>query len=178
MNIELLKFPIGHFEFHESEFDKVKLEWIQTIKDFPDEIQLVTEALTNEQLDWKYRPKGWCIKQVVHHCADSHMNSFIRFKLALTEVTPIIRPYEEHLWAEMVDELDYNLVASLLILKGVHHRWVQVLENMTNDDWDKKYIHPASQKTHTLKEALGLYDWHCRHHLAHIKQAIESKGNY
>ena len=139
-------------------------------------IKEVTTKLSVEELNLEYRPEGWSIKQVVHHCADSHMNSFIRFKLALTEETPTIRPYEEHLWAELEDSLSDDLTASIRILEGLHLRWSIVLEVMKESDWDKMYFHPSSQKLFSLKEALGFYAWHCNHHLAHIHQALDIKG--
>lgn len=154
---ENLRFPIGQFQYN-SDCTKEEIQnWIVTIQSFPNRIEEITNKLKKEELAWRYRPEGWSVKQVVHHCADSHMNSFIRFKLALTEDTPTIRPYEEQLWAEMIDEVDDNLTTSIQILKGVHHRWVIVLNHLTSADWDRQFIHPANQKTVTLKEALGLY---------------------
>lgn len=178
MNLENLKFPIGQFHFNPDSTKDAIENWKNIIKNFPEKVKEATAKLLIEELNWKYRPEGWTIKQVVHHCADSHMNSFIRFKLALTEETPIIRPYEEQLWAELEDSLLDDLSASLQILEGVHLRWSIVLESMNNSEWDKMYFHPSSQKLFSLKEALGLYAWHCDHHLAHIYQALNHKVEF
>lgn len=175
---ENLKFPIGQFEYKADCSEAEIQNWIATIKLFPNKIEEITNNLVSQQLAWRYRPDGWSVKQVVHHCADSHMNSFIRFKLALTEKTPTIRPYEEQLWAEMIDEIDDDLTASIQILKGVHHRWTIVLNHLNSTDWDRTFIHPATQKTVTLNEALGLYAWHCEHHFAHIVQALDYQGKF
>jgi DinB superfamily len=178
MIIDNLKFPIGQFEFNSDISDNEFENWKLILKQFPSKLEETTKKLSVENLNWKYRPNGWTIKQVVHHCADSHMNSYIRFKLALTEENPIIRPYEEHLWAELEDGKSDTISYSIKILEGIHYRWTQVFENMKISDWDKLYFHPANQKSYTLKEALGLYAWHCEHHLAHINQALNYKGEF
>lgn len=178
MDIESLKFPIGTFHFNPDVTQDEFENWKVTIESFPQKIKEVVAILSIDKLQWKYRPEGWTIKQVVHHCADSHMNSLIRFKLTLTEETPTIRPYEEQLWAELEDGLSDHLFASLQILEGVHHRWTNIFVNMKVSDWEKMYFHPASQKLFSLKEALGLYAWHCEHHLAHIHQALKYKGTF
>ena len=178
MNTSKLKFPIGNFYYQEDADEKQKQLWIQTIEQFPKKIQEISSSLTTEQLQWQYRPEGWKIKQVIHHCADSHLHSFIRFKLALTEDNPTIRPYEEHLWANLSDSLSDDIHASIAILTGVHFRWCQLLHTMQDVDFSRKYFHPANQKHYTLKEALALYAWHCEHHFAHIENAIINKGKY
>lgn len=178
MNIETLKFPIGQFQYNPDCSQKEIENWKKTIQQFPEKIRQTVSNLSVEELNWYYRPDGWNIKQVVHHCADSHMNSFIRFKLTLTEETPTIRPYEEQLWAELPDGLTDDLSASIKILEGVHHRWSIVIQSLTETDYEKMYFHPSSQKLITLKEAVGLYAWHCEHHLAHISQALHYKGKF
>lgn len=176
MNINQLKFPIGHFQYLEDVKPAQRQLWKQSLASFPQKIKELTTTLSPEELHYHYRPEGWNIIQVVHHCADSHMNSYIRFKLALTENTPTISPYEEHLWAELPDGVSSNLQPSLQILEGVHTRWVQFLDAMEDDHWNKMFFHPGSQKLYSLQEALGLYAWHGEHHLAHIKQALVYKG--
>ncbi|MES2812260.1 MAG: putative metal-dependent hydrolase [Bacteroidota bacterium] len=178
MNLETLKFPIGQFHFNPDCSEDEINNWKNTIHYFPEKIKLVVSNLSVEQLNWNYRPNGWTIKQVVHHCADSHMNSLIRFKLALTEDTPTIRSYEEQLWAELPDGVSNDLSASIKILEGVHHRWSIVIQSFKEIDYEKKFFHPSSQRLVTLKEAIGLYAWHCDHHLAHIHQALEHKGEF
>lgn len=176
MNLNSLKFPIGHFHYSENVSEEQRQLWIQSLAAFPQKIKEVTASLSLPELQYHYRPDGWNILQVVHHCADSHMNSYIRFKLALTEETPTIRPYEEQLWATLADGISENIAPSLQILDGVHQRWVQCLQSLTETDWERMYFHPANQKLVTLNEALGLYAWHGEHHLAHIHQALHYKG--
>jgi hypothetical protein len=178
MNLELLKFPIGSFHFPE-DFCSSHLErWKRTIGEFPDLLKKTVEDLSPDELNWHYRPEGWSVKQVVHHLADSHMNALIRIKLALTEESPVIRPYEEGLWAELYDGLNNDISASLKIIEGVHARWTQVLESLSESDWNRMYFHPQHQRLFTIKEGLGIYQWHCEHHLAHIRQALQYKGEF
>lgn len=178
IDIEKLKFPIGRFVCP-PEISARNLEnWKATLKTFPKQLKNITEKLSVTERNWTYRPDGWNIKQVIHHLADSHMNAFIRIKLTLTEDAPIIRPYEEALWAELPDGLDNDIASSIKIIKGVHQRWSYLLENLTENDWNKMYFHPEHQRLFSVKEAIGIYDWHCRHHLAHIEQAILHKGTF
>lgn len=176
IDIEQLRFPIGEFQkpnlISKNDLDS----WIATIEIFPKKIKTLTENLSIEQLNWVYRPNGWCIKQVVHHCADSHMNSFIRFKLALTEEVPTIKPYEEDKWAELTDGICDNISPSLQIIKGLHERWVLLLKSFGEEQLKRQFLHPANNKTSCLDEVIGIYAWHCEHHLAHIEQAILYKG--
>lgn len=175
--LHLLKFPIGEFVFVEGGKEQVE-EWIAILADFPTAVRQLTHNLTPTQKNWLYRPEGWSIKQVVHHCADSHMNSLIRFKLGLTEKEPIIRPYEEGKWALLIDGQEDDLEASILLLTGLHQKWVNLLNNLSAADLKKGFVHPEHNKRFTLKEAIALYAWHCQHHLAHIQQAIEAAGKY
>jgi DinB superfamily len=172
IDLEKLKYPIGKFAKPESYTADLLKNWKNTIAEFPNMVKKTTENLGESQLNTPYRPQGWTIRQVVHHCADSHMNAFIRFKLALTEEVPTIKPYEEQLWAEQAD-YKLPLEASLKILEGLHYRWNVLLESMNETDFENQYIHPATGKKLDLYFMLGLYDWHCRHHLAHIMQAIQ-----
>ncbi|HKX85247.1 MAG TPA: putative metal-dependent hydrolase [Flavobacterium sp.] len=178
MNIEQLKFPIGQFHFSEDCDDNTIAAWKETIASFPQNLKIVTDGLSSVEMNWQYRPEGWCVKQVVHHLADSHMNALIRIKLALTEESPVIRPYEEGLWAQLSDGLNDNISSSLKIIEGVHERWSQVLESLSEKDWNKMYFHPQHQRLFSIKEGLGIYQWHCNHHLAHIKQALEHQGKF
>lgn len=176
--METLKFPIGRF-ICPAEITPGNLEeWRATIKVFPKQLKAVTEKLSATERNWNYRPDGWKITQVVHHLADSHMNALIRIKLALTEDTPVIRQYEEALWAELPDGHNDVMSSSLKIIEGIHDRWTYLLENLSGNDWNKMYFHPEHQRLFSIKEALGIYDWHCRHHLAHIEQALFHNGNF
>lgn len=177
-DIEKQKFPIGHFICPEEIGTLLLNNWKKTIAEFPEQLKTTLQNLSLTELNWRYRPEGWTVKQVVHHLADSHMNALIRIKLALTEENPVIRPYEEALWAELPDGLDNDLSASLKIIEGVHQRWSNLLESFTEKEWNRLYFHPEHQRLFSVKEALGIYDWHCRHHLAHIEQALKYNGNF
>lgn len=177
-HLHQLKFPIGEFSPPSSIDKEIINQWIASIETFPNSVETLTKSLSIEQKNWKYRPKGWSIKQVVHHCADSHMNSLIRFKLALTEESPAIRPYWEDRWAELPDSLDDNLESSLLLLKGLHQKWVFLLKQLSPHELEREFVHPEHGKRFSLKENIGVYAWHCDHHLAHIRQAIQAEGAY
>lgn len=178
IDLQKLKFPIGEFQKPDTISQNDLDSWITTIENFPRKIKALTENLSIEQLNWIYRPNGWCIKQVVHHCADSHMNSFIRFKLALTEDVPVIKPYEEDKWAELADGVSDAILPSVQIIEGVHARWVLFLKSFEKQQLKRQFTHPANNKTTCLDEVIGVYAWHCDHHLAHIEQAILHKGQF
>lgn len=175
-DLESLSYPIGKLRVpHEVSQNQIT-EWIEIIETFPANVRNLTEPLTAEQLHWKYRPEGWTIYQVVHHCADSHMNAFIRFKLTLTEDVPTIKPYFEDKWAELPDSTAVKISDSISLLEGLHSRWTTLLKSMNEEDFKKKLFHPEQGRELSLTFMVGLYSWHCRHHLAHIKQALEYKG--
>lgn len=171
-NEELLKYPIGKFIKPETISENQLKSWISEIENFPNRIKILTENLSIENLSWEYRKTGWSIKQVVHHCADSHMNSFIRFKLALTEENPTIKPYQEQLWAAMEDGFDDDVSPCISILEGIHKRWILFLKSLNYNKFNRTFYHPESKQNVSLTETTGLYAWHCNHHLAHIKQAL------
>lgn len=141
------------------------------IREFPTRLNESLESVKNEVWLKTYRPGGWNIIQVVHHCADSHMNAYIRLKLALTEDKPVIKPYMENLWAELSDSSQVLPSVSQDILKGVHTRWICLLDSMKDGDWEKSYFHPETKKETKLWQMTALYAWHCEHHLAHIELA-------
>ena len=178
MHLENLKFPIGTFKEPESNTKEELSSWINTIAEFPKSIQALTFSLTTEKLNWRYRPEGWTIKQVVHHCGDSHMNSLIRFKLALTEENPKIKPYEESLWAELNDSLDDDISHSLNLIEGLHHRWVVLLKSLNEKQLQCTFRHPEHGTVFNLAQSIANYAWHCEHHLSHIKQALMFKGDF
>lgn len=177
-NPENLKYPIGKFMISEHQSDVQIHEWIATIEAFPQTVIELTKDLTVLQLSWHYRPGGWTIKQVVHHCADSHMNSIMRFKLALTEDTPIIKPYYEDRWATLADGNDTNINHTIILLKGLHAKWGILLRSLSPSDLKREFIHPEHGRCFSLDETIGLYAWHCKHHLAHMKQALKYKGKF
>lgn len=174
--LEQLRYPVGKFEPPAS-YSSADIEaYIRTISAFPAELKNAVEGLGDEQLDTPYRPEGWTIRQVVHHCADSHMNAFTRFKLALTEASPTIRPYFEARWAELPDSRTLPVENSLVLLGALHARWTVLLQSLSDADRLRKYIHPEYGKEFSLNEAHALYAWHCRHHLAHITELKRRMG--
>jgi hypothetical protein len=177
-NIEKLKYPVGRYSRPEVIGEKQIQEYISMLEIFPTAIEKEVTNLQESSLEWVYRPSGWCIRQVIHHCADSHMNAFLRIKLALTESTPTIKPYKEALWAELPDSLEGTIDFSIQLLHGLHNRMVYLLRNLKEGQLDKQYHHPEQNRDITVRETLALYAWHCRHHLEHVKQAINHKGNF
>ena len=171
MNTETLKYPIGK-PMIPALIESTHIQrWIQDIKQFPLQVNKEDTPLTDNELSYKYRPDGWTIKQVVGHCIDSHMNSIIRFKSALTENHPVIKPYEEADWAELSDTLNFSIQSSTTLLAGIHQRWVFLLEQLDEAQLKRAYIHPDGNELVTLKEGLAIYAWHCNHHLQHIINA-------
>ena len=171
-----LRFPIGPFVKPASLNAEVIHSFIRDIQTFPERLRIETENLSDEQFDTPYRPQGWTIRQVVHHCADSHMNSLTRFKLALTEDSPVIRPYFEDRWAELEDSKFLAVEPSLQLLSGLHVRWVVLLKSLSANDMEKVFIHPEHGKEFRIDETIGMYAWHCNHHLAHITELKKRKG--
>ncbi len=172
--IEDLRYPIGEFDQGLEITSELRLEMIQTIKDLPSNIKAAVEGLSDEQLDTRYRPEGWTVRQTVHHVADSHINSLCRFKLAMTEENPLIRQYYEELWAELADS-KLPIDVSLNIIEGIHLRWFTLLESLTDEDFQRKLRHPDSGEW-TVEKFLALYAWHSRHHTAHITKLRERMG--
>jgi hypothetical protein len=172
-----LKFPIGEYNKPDQITSQLIEGWIKSIESLPEAIIAETKNLSEEELNYKYRPDGWTIKQVVHHCADSHMNSIIRFKLALTEDSPMIRPYFEDRFANL-DDYAEPIDTSISILKGVHKKLGVLLKNFSQEDLKREFVHPEHGKRFSLEETIGVYAWHSNHHLAHIKQAKVYKGEF
>lgn len=172
MTDEHLRYPIGRFEVPVTYTAEEIRKWINDIKTLPGKMRHAVMKLTETQLDTPYRPGGWTIRQVVHHTADSHMNSIIRFKWALTEDRPTIKAYNEKDWALLPDSR-LPVEPSLKMLEGIHQRLTALFESFTEDEWNRAFIHPESGATITLKRNLALYSWHSRHHLAHITEAVK-----
>ncbi len=168
------RFPIGPFSMEAPTSDK-RRAWIKEIEETPDQARKAIKGLTPEQLDSPYREGGWTVRQVIHHLADSHINSFVRFKLALTEDEPTIRGYNEKRWAETIEATDAPLDVSLDLLESLHKRWVFLLESLTAKDLQRKFNHP-DRGLMTLDANLQIYAWHGRHHVAHIEALREREG--
>ncbi len=175
--IQGLKYPIGTFDSKRN-LDKREIKrFIDIISSLPSEVKTLTADLTRQEMEYCYRPNGWNIAQVVHHLSDSHMNAIIRFKLALTEDNPTIKPYKEDRWAKLEDSNSLDLSLSLSILESMHEKWRVLLMSLDREDFSKTYFHPESNKKVTLAQTAGMYAWHSQHHLAHINQALSYKFN-
>lgn len=170
-DLEALKYPIGKFNCPKEITDNHIKQWITIIKSFSEQIQQEVKELSVTELKYKYRPNGWTIKQVLSHCIDSHMNSIVRFKLALTEENPTIRPYNEAAWAELPDTLAYSVSESIVLLQSIHNRWVFLLNELSVEQFNRTFVHPDGNEVVSLKMNLGIYAWHCQHHLQHIINA-------
>ncbi len=168
--LEKLRYPIGKFSQPEHINQETIDSWIKTIAKFPEYLRNEIQKLQDKDFELTYREDGWTIRQLIHHCADSHMNSFIRFKLALTEDTPTIKPYKEDLWANLPDS-NMTIESSMKILDGLHQRWATLLSNLSQQDLKKQFRNPESNKTISIETAIGIYAWHCNHHLTHIINA-------
>ncbi|HAD14345.1 MAG TPA: putative metal-dependent hydrolase, partial [Saprospirales bacterium] len=170
------RFPIGRFEYNKNYTLDDTRKQIKDIARLPKELKKLVKKLKDGALDKPYRQGGWTARQVIHHLADSHMNAYIRFKLAATETAPIIKPYEEKLWAETEDAKHGSAKTSIKLLAALHDRWVDFMISLSEDDLDKGYFHPATKRTVALREAIALYAWHANHHLAHVK--LVADGNF
>jgi uncharacterized damage-inducible protein DinB len=175
MIVEELKFPIGKATIPEKINEELIQEWIAVLKAFPEKLENLVKNLSEEQLDTRYRKNGWTIRQVVHHCYDSHHNSYTRFKWALTEDCPLIKVYFEERWAELHDSRKAPINLSLDGLKALHAKWVYLLKGLSENDLENYFIHPSGNEKVTLKENIGIYAWHCKHHFAHINQLMIRK---
>ncbi|ANS75854.1 metal-dependent hydrolase [Paenibacillus yonginensis] len=170
------RYPIGKFEWEGEISAEQRERWMEEIEELPAKLRAAVRDLTPEQLKLPYREGGWTLLQVVHHVADSHMNSLTRFKLALTEDTPTIRPYYEDRWAELADSLSEEIDVSLTLLEALHRRWVLLLRSMKEEDFARSFLHPESGTFSRLDYALGNYVWHGNHHLAHITELRDRLG--
>ena len=175
---EDLRYPIGKageqtFTGKEIYSAGLKDTAIKEIELLPQLIETAVLNLDEAQLDTPYRPDGWTVKQLIHHVADSHMNAYIRFKLGLTEDNPTIKPYDEKAWANLIDTKNIPINVSLTLLYTLHIRWVEILKNIEEDEWQKTVFHPEHQRTITLWNLLAMYAWHGRHHVAHITKLRE-----
>ena len=175
-----LRYPIGKADeqhFSKSDFDlSIKQSYLQDIEICPSVLENTILNLDEKQLDTPYRDGGWTVKQVIHHVADSHMNAFIRFKLGLTEDNPTIKPYEEAAWAVLSDSKNIPVNVSLTLIHALHNRWLELLKNMTKEDFKRTVFHPQYKRSMTLWQLLATYAWHGKHHAAHITKLKERMG--
>ncbi len=171
-----LRYPIGKFERPESVSDDQRRQFIDQIAKAPMHLAAAVAGLTAAQLDTPYRPGGWMVGQLVHHIADSHINAYVRFRLALTEDEPVVKTYEESRWAELADAKTAPIEPSLALLDNLHKRWVLLLRSLAPADWSRKFRHPELGAM-SLDQNLALYAWHGRHHVAHIA-SLRERNNW
>jgi uncharacterized damage-inducible protein DinB len=174
-DLEDLRFPIGRFSPPASSMPGIRSAHIQTLRLLPERLRAAVKDLSDTQLDTPYRPDGWTVRQVVHHVADSHANCYIRFKLALTEDWPTIKTYDEAAWANLADSRWLPVDLSLSFVESLHGRWVALLESLSEEDFRKGFQHPEAGQQN-LAKVLALYDWHSRHHTAHITRLRVLQG--
>jgi hypothetical protein len=173
--LEQLRYPIGKFDTTKPMTDEEVEQYILSMAGLPDRLRLAVAEMTQQQLNTPYREGGWTVRQVVHHLPDSHMNGYIRQKLALTEDIPTIRTYNQEEWAELPDSLNGAVEISLALLAAVHQRWVLLLKSLQPEQLSRKFIHPVNGEQR-IREHIGLYAWHGEHHLAHIMELKKRKG--
>ncbi len=164
-----LRFPVGKFRYDGASSPEQQLNQLEEIALTPANLRAAVRGLSEAQLDTEYRPGGWTVRQVVHHLPDSHLNSYVRFKLALTEDDPTIKPYAEDRWAELPDSRVTPIEVSLALLDSLHDRWVRLLRALGPEEWKRTFRHPDLGPM-TLEKTLALYAWHGRHHTAHITE--------
>jgi uncharacterized damage-inducible protein DinB len=169
-----LRYPIGRFAAPAASVPGVRAAQIETLRQLPENLRAAVAGLSDAQLDTPYRKGGWTVRQVVHHLADSHANSYIRFKLALTEDWPTVKPYDEAAWARLADSGE-PIDGSLVLIEALHGRWVALLGALSEDEFQKGFNHPQMGRQ-SLATSLALYAWHSRHHTAHITGLRQRQG--
>jgi uncharacterized damage-inducible protein DinB len=163
------RYPIGKFTYSQPPTDEQRKQFISDIAQAPAALRAAVHGLSPEQLDTPYREGGWTVRQVTHHVPDSHMNAYIRFKLALTEKDPTIKPYDEARWAELPDTQSTPIEISLALMDSLHDRWVRLLGSLSPEDWKRTFQHPEMGPL-SLEKSLALYSWHGKHHVAHVTE--------
>lgn len=169
------RYPIGKFSYANPPTEAERDQFIQNIADTPAALRAAVQDLSDQQIETPYRDGGWTVRQVVHHVPESHMNAYIRFKLALTEDEPTIKPYMEDRWARLEDVQSTPIEVSLALLENLHARWVRVLHAIKPDEWKRTFRHPELG-TIPLEKNVALYSWHGRHHVAHITELRKRMG--
>ena len=167
--MEDLRFPVGKFHYDGTPSSEQQSAFLDEIAQAPSKLRNAVKGLSTSQLDTPYRPEGWTVREVVHHVPDSHLNAYVRFKLALTEDDPTIKPYAEARWAELPDTKATPVEVSLSLLDALHDRWLRLLRSLTPEQWKKTFRHPEMGPM-TLEKTLALYAWHGRHHVAHVTE--------
>ncbi len=171
-----LRYPLGKFVAPTMVTAQMRTEFIAQVEGAPAALRAAVTGLSDKQLDTPYRPGGWTVRQVVHHVPDSHVNAYVRLKLALTEDEPTIKPYAEERWAELVDGKTASPDVSLKLLEAVHSRWVMVWRSLAPDQFARRFRHPEHPGMLSLDWMLSMYSWHGRHHIAHVTSLREREG--
>lgn len=174
--MEQLRYPLGKFKAPEQISDAQINEWIAVLESLPNRLEGMVIGLSEKQLETPYRPGGWTVRQLVHHISDSHHNSYIRFKWALTEDKPVIKPYDEKAWAELFDSRTAPIQMSLDHLRAIHTKLVFLLKGLSKEQLQRKFMYPDGNQESTLEENIGRYAWHSNHHFAHIANLIQREG--
>jgi uncharacterized damage-inducible protein DinB len=173
------RYPIGKFQYQEpqskEESATQRKQSIDALAAMPRDFRHAVKDLTEAQLDTPYREGGWTVRQLIHHVPDSHMNAYIRFKMALTETDPVIKTYEEQLWAELPDSRETPIDVSLTMIEALHTRWVVLLRALKEEDFAKRFVHPQLGAM-SLQKAVALYAWHSAHHTAHATELRKKMG--
>lgn len=169
------RFPIGKFSFPGTVTDADRAAFISEIEQVPAKLRVAVTGLSVQQLDTPYRDGGWTVRQVAHHVPDSHMNAYVRYKLALTEDVPTIKPYAEDRWAQLGDTKTTPVEVSLALLESLHDRWVRLLRSLGPTDWKRAFRHPELGVV-LLEKNLALYAWHGKHHVAHVTELRKRMG--
>lgn len=174
MDLEKLKYPVGKWaKPTEYQADQIK-KWIDEIRHFSDQFSILLHNLPESSYAFRYRPEGWTLRQLAHHVVDSHMNAYIRHKLAYSEIEPRIAPYKESLWAELADVQAVPVNNSLQMLRDLHLRWTVFLDSLDEDSLKKGFYHPEHDRVISIQESISMYAWHSRHHLAHAHAALKN----
>lgn len=168
-----LRYPIGKFTYDGPMTDARRAECVARIAAAPAALRAAVTGLDDAQLDTPYRPEGWTVRQVVHHVPDSHLNAYTRIRLALTEDTPTIKPYEEARWAELFDARSLPVEISLRLLEALHGRWVPLLQRISAAEGGRRFRHPEHGRLITIDEVVAMYAWHGEHHTAHVTRLRE-----
>lgn len=171
-DLELKKFPIGKFQWPEQIGEDTLRIWIKLLADFPGRLRALIVDVSEEQLEQQYRPGSWTVREILHHIPDSHMNGYMRVKLALTEDNPTIKPYDENAWTQLADVQSVDVKVSLDLLNNVHIRWVALAKSLNTAELRRTFYHPENKVSVSVAEQIGLYAWHGEHHLAHIREAL------
>lgn len=163
-----LRYPVGRFSFPDAATQQQIAGWIDDIARAPEALRAAVHGLSDTQVDTPYRTGGWTVRQLVHHVADSHMQAYARVKLALTEERPTIKPYDEAAWANLDDTFTVPIAVSLDLLEALHIRWVALIRSITPEQMRREFVHPERNRSMSLSDALAMYAWHGRHHVAHV----------